>query len=117
MFFFEYGYYFLLVPICLSCLMVKLSESQDEFSFAVSCRRAIKLTGLILLCYWALLILPGVFCESTPVERVLSPIVGLWEGLKVSIFFGVAEMIFVLSLGWHLLWADFSKRKTVKGEK
>lgn len=125
----EQGYYFLLVPICLACIMARLGEINDENCLATSFRRAIKSTGLILLCLWlwfassfALVILLGSgSLLISPLEELmlllcsapLMILMSLIEGLKFSILFGIAEVIFLMSFAWQIYHAEYRKADAI----
>ncbi len=114
--FMAYGYYFLLVPIGFSFMMVKLGEVRDEYSLAVSFRRAIKSAGLVLLFLLTVMTIPVVFSRDTLMEGVGEVVLNIWELFKTSIFFGVAEIIFLIAFGWHLFCADYLKRSAAKSQ-
>lgn len=126
--FLEQGYYFLLVPSCLACIMARLGEINDENCLATSFRRAIKSTGLILLCLWlwfassfAVILLGSGSLLISPLDELmlllcsapLMILMSLIEGLKFSILFGIAEVIFLISLAWQIYHAEYRRADAI----
>lgn len=108
--FLEHGFYFLAVPILFSCGMAKLNEINDPYSELVCLRRAIKLTGLIMLSFYLLAILlmawslltPGILPTMRLDVEFLKMIAFLWEGTKIALLCGPAWFFLFFSFMLHM---------------
>lgn len=127
------GFDFLLVPILVCCLIAKLEDFKDSNIAGIAFRRALKATGLTLLCLWVL----GLIAFAVIARDGLSPYlswdviplaalefigfipVSMAEGLTLSVSVGISPIIFVTALIWHYSAAkqEWSERRAqVKSE-
>lgn len=104
MLFLESGFSFLFPPIALSCLFARLSEVKTPYSELVCLRRALKSTGIFLLlayvCLWVIQLFIGGNAQpgfGRPDLYVVGFFVGIWEGFKYSVAYGIVFVVLLLS--------------------
>ncbi len=108
--FLEHGQYFLLIPVCLVCGLAKLESMSESNLAGVACRRALKLTGLILLGVFAVTLAPlsllgFEFSQTTLLFDVLAVTRNLVQLLCVGLFLAVcgpAEVLLLVTFVYHL---------------
>lgn len=108
--FLEQGQYFLLIPVCLACGLAKLESLSASNVSGVAFRRALKLTGLILLGLFAVTLAPlsllgFEFSQTTLLFDVLAVTRNLVQLLCVGLFLAVCgpvEVLLLVTFVYHL---------------
>ena len=116
MIFLNDGFYYFAIPVCLALLMTKWNDLKDEYSGWVCLRRALKLTGKVLLVIYIVTVGAGALQAITkpiPIQEfVIRAIILFWEGLEYSIF-GFAEFVLLLAFMYHLFQMAYGKNESL----
>lgn len=108
--FLEHGQYFLLIPVCFACGLAKLESLSASNLAVVAFRRALKLTGLILLGLFAVTLAPlsllgFEFSQATLLFDILSATRNVFQffcGGLLLVTFGPAEVLLLVTFVYHL---------------